>query len=263
MLLVLFVLLSCSGSDAPPLAAIAEGCSINTDCTSPLVCAFRKCHSACMTTRDCPAPQRCMASDRPFHVCQLPDETKCSYNSECPSGQLCGVDGRCRDQCAADRDCVAEQVCTQGTCAEPVELTRNGKLPVAMPEGGASEAAPTGQPCSFNSECDDPLVCRMGLCAKECLGDRDCPSDETCAGNRCKRPDAGGNVSNMPDAGNVNNTPDTGGGVPDASTAPDGGADASGCSYNSDCPPSLVCRAQVCVAECKVNIDCPEGRSCI
>ena len=72
----------------------------------------------------------------------------------------------------------------------------------------------------------------MGLCAKECLGDRDCPSGETCSGNRCKRADAGGNVSNLPDAGNVNNT------------APDGGADASGCSYNSDCPPSLVCRAQ-------------------
>ena len=161
--------------------------------------------------------QRCMASDRPFHVCQLPDETRCAYNSECPSGQLCGVDGRCRDQCAADRDCVAEQVCSQGTCAEPVELTQNGKLPIALPEGGASEAAPTGQPCSFNSECEDPLVCRMGLCAKECLGDRDCPSGETCSGNRCKRPDAGGNVSNLPDAGNVNNT------------APDGGADASGC----------------------------------
>src|SRR6478735_2512486 len=119
MLFVLFVLISCSGSDAPPLAAIAEGCSINTDCTSPLVCAFRKCHTACTTSRDCPMGQRCMASDRPFHVCQLPDETKCAYNSECPSGQLCGVDGRCRDQCAADRDCVAEQVCSQGTCAEP------------------------------------------------------------------------------------------------------------------------------------------------
>ena len=109
---------ACSSDDPPPLVGISDACLINTDCNSPLVCAFRKCHVACETSRDCGIGQRCMASDRPFHVCQLADEKSCTYNSECPTGQVCGVDQQCRDQCADDRDCVREQLCFASTCVE-------------------------------------------------------------------------------------------------------------------------------------------------
>src|SRR4051812_33946083 len=94
---------ACSDSEHPKTATLAAGCAINTDCESPLVCAFQRCHSACETSRDCDPGQRCMASDRPFHVCQLAEEQQCAYNSQCPEGQVCGKDGQCRDQCASDR----------------------------------------------------------------------------------------------------------------------------------------------------------------
>src|SRR4051812_19040906 len=104
----LAVMAACS-SDTPQVG-VGEGCLINTDCNSPLVCAFRKCHVACTTSRDCEPGQRCMASDRPFHVCQLATERTCSLNSDCPPEQACGPDRQCRDQCAADRDCLGGQV---------------------------------------------------------------------------------------------------------------------------------------------------------
>ncbi len=63
---------ACSSTDeAAAKAALSDGCLVNTDCNSPLVCAFRRCHNACVDDRDCPAATRCMASDKPFHVCQL------------------------------------------------------------------------------------------------------------------------------------------------------------------------------------------------
>ncbi|MCU0693939.1 MAG: hypothetical protein MUF54_21325 [Polyangiaceae bacterium] len=110
-----------------------------------------------------------MASDKPYHVCQLSEETGCAHNSDCPTGQLCGVDARCRDQCAADRDCVSEQVCAQATCAEPTELI-GGKLRAAQPDGGTVLDASIGLPSSYNSECPAPLICGANLCAHECLG---------------------------------------------------------------------------------------------
>ena len=118
----LLVASACSDSTQSKAASLAAGCSINSDCQSPLVCAFQRCHSACETSRDCDPGQRCMASDRPFHVCQLAQEQDCTYNSQCPEGQVCGVDGQCRDQCASDRDCVTGQECVKGNCADPSEL---------------------------------------------------------------------------------------------------------------------------------------------
>src|SRR4051794_34436936 len=113
LLVAIAVAGACSSQDVPT-KAVAEGCVINTDCTSPLVCAFRKCHAECITSRDCAPGLRCVASDRPFHVCQLPEEAKCSHNSDCPERQICGVDLLCRDECTTSRDCVKEQVCVGG-----------------------------------------------------------------------------------------------------------------------------------------------------
>jgi hypothetical protein len=168
-------------SSDTPLKNIDEGCNINSDCSSPLVCAFRKCHMACTDSRDCPAGQRCMASDRPFHVCQLNDERECSFNSDCPTGQVCGIDGQCRDQCVGDRDCLPLQECVSSTCADVKELV-DGGLPLAMPaEGGAPSH---DIPCLYTSECPDPLICRGKVCAPECLMTSDCPVG-SCVNQRC------------------------------------------------------------------------------
>src|SRR5262245_2970734 len=132
-----------SDQEAVRKARISDGCLINSDCNNPLVCAFRRCHNACESTRDCAAPQRCVASDKPFYVCQLADEVECSYNSQCPATQVCGVDGKCRDQCSADRDCLPTQLCRTATCAEPAELV-DGGLP-SKPNVDAG----SGLPCSY------------------------------------------------------------------------------------------------------------------
>src|SRR5258705_11673579 len=92
-------------------AELAQGCLINSDCNDPLVCAFRKCHNACTDTRDCSIPLRCVASDRPFHVCQLVEERLCRYNSDCPEKQVCASDAQCRDECQGDADCLFGQLC--------------------------------------------------------------------------------------------------------------------------------------------------------
>src|SRR5438552_1167351 len=89
VLLGLIASAACSDSTHSTTKALASGCAINSDCDSPLVCAFQRCHTACETSRDCDPGQRCMASDRPFHVCQLSQEETCSYNSDCPLGQVC------------------------------------------------------------------------------------------------------------------------------------------------------------------------------
>jgi hypothetical protein len=171
---------ACSSDE--PRKNIDEGCVINTDCTAPLVCAFKKCHVACTASRDCPMGQRCMASDRPFHVCQLPDERICSYNSQCPQGQVCGIDGQCRDQCVADRDCLDKQSCVSATCADTEELVDGGLIPAAPSEAGASSS---GIPCLYTSDCPDSLVCRNQICSNECLMPSDCAPGNDCVEHRC------------------------------------------------------------------------------
>jgi hypothetical protein len=171
------------------LQALNEGCLINSDCSQdpdPLICVFRRCHEQCNTTPDCPVDSRgkqlrCMLGTQPQHVCQLEDEKYCEYNSDCPSGQLCGTDGECRDQCVADRDCVAPQVCVRGTCAEKEELDpETGQLD----EAGQPPDQATGYPCDYDSQCvglaDPELACRNGACTVACFDTVDCEGDERC-----------------------------------------------------------------------------------
>jgi hypothetical protein len=171
---------ACSSDDGPALKALAAGCVVNTDCDTPLVCAFQKCHNACSDSRDCPLAERCVASDRPYHVCQLEDERNCVRNSDCVEGQVCGIDQQCRDQCSTAKDCVRNQICTAGTCVDLV--SDDGGLTTA------AEAAPAvsqGQPCLYTSECPPPLVCASNTCSYECLAPSDCPAGGDCVDHRC------------------------------------------------------------------------------
>src|SRR4051794_35201346 len=52
-LLWMLVIAACSSGDQN-VSELAQGCVVNTDCQAPLVCAFRRCHTACEATRDCP-----------------------------------------------------------------------------------------------------------------------------------------------------------------------------------------------------------------
>ncbi len=167
-------------------AALQKGCIIDSDCVAPLRCAFKTCHVECQESRDCESKvgkgARCVVADRPFNVCQFPEESHCQFNSECPSSQHCSSDGQCRDQCKGDADCVRGQTCVQGSCADPTELV-NGALP--PPADGKAPILNVGQTCSYNSDCVAPLACRQGACAFECKDSRDCDRFSLCKDNVC------------------------------------------------------------------------------
>lgn len=211
---------SCS-ADEPSGAALAEGCLINSDCTTPLVCAFRRCHNECKDSRDCAPGQRCVASDRPFKVCQLAQEKQCTTNAECPVGMVCGVDSQCRDACASSRDCIAGQLCVSGTCADRTEVV-DGGLPVVTHDGGTVSA-----PCVYSSDCPEPLVCRNGACLVECREDRDCDYFASCIGGRCRLgvlPNADASAAGGTSSGGSAN----GGAAGTGATAGAGGTSGSG-----------------------------------
>ncbi len=180
--------LACSDDSEDPnkiRVQLSATCSLDSDCDPPLVCAFSACHTQCNVTRDCPLGQRCVASDKPFHVCQLPNEVACATNAQCKGGQVCGTDNKCRDACLTDRDCVEEQVCANTTCAEPAEVA------TVMVEAGS------GIICSYTSECAEPLICRNGTCSVECKTERDCTGGASCVDSRCRGSSPAGSACSL------------------------------------------------------------------
>jgi hypothetical protein len=130
-----------SGPDRPNPVHI---CRLQMDCETGLVCGFGLCHSQCLTTEDCPAPERCVATSAPasatgggpasgtVNVCQLLSETRCTYTSDCSDPLVCAVDLQCRNQCREASDCLGKQLCVHGVCAEYSEVTQNGDLAGAV-----------------------------------------------------------------------------------------------------------------------------------
>src|SRR5262245_29662057 len=98
--LLVAIIPSCGGDDDAPPPKLAEPCHANSDCGGDLVCALGKCHSPCANTKDCPMGQRCVKTDTST-ACQLPAESKCTFNSDCTYPLICAIDRACRNQCQA------------------------------------------------------------------------------------------------------------------------------------------------------------------
>src|ERR1041385_4587214 len=125
--LAAFAAAGCGSNDATK-ASLASACNINSDCTSPLACSFGKCHAACRVSTDCDTGQLCVSSGG-LGVCELSSETTCTDKSDCNRPLPGPPDGRCRNQCHDNVDCLAGQVCTPSdACAEPQDLGTNGDL---------------------------------------------------------------------------------------------------------------------------------------
>jgi alpha-tubulin suppressor-like RCC1 family protein len=137
---------SCNPS--PSHSSVAGSCAINSDCNSPLSCAFGRCHNACKESRDCPAGERCEASGGGMGVCALPQEFTCSAASTCKQpGLVCASDQQCRTPCQTTTDCsmtgvkglcVPMQAPGSGACFDPNEIDGaiDGGIPDAMPNDG-------------------------------------------------------------------------------------------------------------------------------
>lgn len=101
---------------------IGVPCTGDADCASPLVCEFGVCHAVCAGTEDCPDRERCThGGERDCNpacmlssVCELPGETTCVLDSDCPAPLTCALDSQCRNACSSDQNCIAGQVCAVG-----------------------------------------------------------------------------------------------------------------------------------------------------
>ncbi len=206
--------ISCAGDETSAVALLDEGCALNSDCNAGLVCAFGVCREACTTSKDCPSGRCVLDADR-VHSCRGDDALTCGFHSDCAAPLVCGLDGRCRNQCAADRDCVAGQVCVAATCADPDELDASGRLPLASDD-------PIGKRCLYSSECPPSkeglvLECKQGVCAYACFEERDCPRYHVCT--TAADPDAPGNCELIGPRGQLFCDPDDP--IEDECTCPD------------------------------------------
>ena len=158
--ILLVAALGCSDRKTP---VPGRTCYLNSDCENPLSCTFNKCHEACRENGDCPNGGLCVYSpaapasgDAQMSV---PDagllkvcvQESCTMNSDCPDLLVCGRDLRCRQECAANKDCPSRnQLCVIGNdqgqkvCAEAIDIGDNGQLLLA--DGGAPPAKDASLP---------------------------------------------------------------------------------------------------------------------
>jgi hypothetical protein len=148
---------SCGGGSSKKTT---PACVHNSQCDSQLVCALGYCVNPCVTSKDCPAGQRCVtatsaADGTPIGTaCQAPEAVTCKYNSQCESPLICGIDQQCRNQCQTAADCPGgllsppSQICTSVShlCVDPaVDKNYNPATnDLNPPAGGAGGSAGSG-----------------------------------------------------------------------------------------------------------------------
>jgi hypothetical protein len=233
------------------LVKLSSSCRINSDCGSLLVCVFERCHEQCESSRDCEDGARCVQSPQRRNVCQLPDEQSCREGSACPEGQVCGIDAECRDGCSADAQCLTEQVCSAGTCADLVEVDEQGQLEPA-PERPATRLVP----CAFDSDCPAQEICSSGACKLECQTSADCTEGEQCEEGACEALPSSGTCLRSSDC------PIDQACVQGACITSDPPIEPA-CRYDSDCAvEGQHCVGGECSCECSVDADCGGHRVC-
>ena len=146
---------SCSSSSKTP-EGLAQGCSINTDCNDPLICAFSLCHEQCAASRDCSGGEACVKING-NGVCQLPSEAPCSATKACETGLVCGQDSQCRAPCMTVSDCLAGQLCTAMVCYDPGELDGSTGT-----EGGSSSGGEAGGSSGGDASPEGSVVVEAG-----------------------------------------------------------------------------------------------------
>ena len=257
----------------------SNSCQFNSDCKGFQVCTMGTCGDGCHTSEDCPAGQSCVTAADQTKICQLPSETNCAFNTDCPAPLICAVDQRCRNQCQVSVDCPSGQICTTAqTCAEPSEVDPNNNLPGSVGGASGSDGAagatggcPVGAetcPCFANYTCNAGLTCASNLCVRlgagdagggkveiggACILNSDCNSPLVCSMGRCHDVchtsadcPAGQSCIAASDQSRVCQLPIE-----------------TQCAYTSDCQTPLICAVdQRCRNQCQTNVDCPSGQTC-
>jgi hypothetical protein len=183
-------------NSTPPVAA-SENCTLNSDCDTPLICVFSRCHTACNDSGDCPMTgERCVPAGGDaggVNVCQLPSEESCGSGSACAGNEICGSDKQCRASCQTSANCVGTQTCVTtgsvGACFDPDNATDQATL-------GENAAGADGGPSSSDARASADVANAEGsLTDAPSTGDSTVDAPGTFAPN----PDAalGFSVSNL------------------------------------------------------------------
>ncbi len=148
-----------------------EECELNSECDAPLVCRIGYCRRECSTSRDCAAGIDCVEDNSGYGACQLPRETSCVLDSDCPQSLVCTM-GECTNECA----------CPDG---EPCADCPPGATCVGRSDGSRACLDPSTRSCVWNSDCaatDNEFVCAFDQrCRIECrAGEEDCRFGDVC-----------------------------------------------------------------------------------
>lgn len=164
---VALLLAGCSDPELP--RALGEQCDLTSDCDAPLVCRLARCRKECATSRDCAAGLDCLLDNDGLGACQLPEETRCDRDSDCPDPLVCTM-GECTNRCNCDPEMDPCPDCPPGArCIDDEE--------------GARACIDLSESCVYGSECPNGQVCATDQrCRPECRVDEDCRY-----GTRCMR----------------------------------------------------------------------------
>jgi len=145
------LLLSVHGCSSPNtlVADTDHTCSLDSDCTSGLICAFARCSAACRTSADCGPGGACVFDSMMQPVCLYPDVAACTTQSNCTPPLACASDFHCRNLCTQDADCnvlgITGRVCAADStgvhyCAVPAEVSDAGVI--IAPPGSVAQGSP-------------------------------------------------------------------------------------------------------------------------
>lgn len=151
--------------------SLGSECELNSECDAPLVCRIGYCRNECSTSRDCGAGLDCLQDNMGLGACQLPIETMCTNDSNCPEPLVCTM-GECTNACGS---CTAPGPCRDCPAGADCALDTDGEL-------GCFD--PSTRTCIYSSECGTSggeFVCATdGRCRLECVSDCDCRNGEAC-----------------------------------------------------------------------------------
>lgn len=154
-LVLLATLVACQSAPSPGASCVRQ-----TDCASPLVCAYGRCRAECTQNRDCPPGASCLLVDGHTGACSLEIDTQCEtgVGRACATGLVCAAD-RCQGSCATDTDCPSDGTCLHlatgaGFCFD----TRGGT------DGGFGDAGVDAALDAAPSDAGPPRLGALDVC---------------------------------------------------------------------------------------------------
>ncbi|KAI2804698.1 hypothetical protein BLOT_003686 [Blomia tropicalis] len=151
------------------------GCRSNAQCAEHLVCTRNQCIDPCEGSAACGPNAMCSVVNHRI-TCSCPlnfvgrptanvgcmrESISCLSNTDCHSSGLSCTNNRCRQTCAANKECAVDERCVNGRCHIQ---------------------------CTKDRECPASEICIQNVCTVGCRSDSDCSTSETCINNFCMDP---------------------------------------------------------------------------